>query len=328
MKSSKVGWKKSIKAIGPLILVFFLIKIVDPGKVAEHLREIKIGYFVLSFLFFPLVISVGTFRWWFICRYLKLETTFRSLFPIYYISRFLSILPVTGVFALSRIIYLKEEGKPAGTTAISIILDKLVDILGLLFFGLFAVFFLPQNLLTGIPIWIIYVIAICLISAVFVFSKRLWKGFRRFLERYLNQKFSRIGADLEAEMARFWSNISIKIILMFLMIGVAVGLIRSLVLYVLALSINIQAPFAMMVGCRALIGIVNIIPVSIGGLGTRDAVLLFVLPLVGVSSEAALALGFIAFLWNILLKLSGAIFWFNRPSPTTAIASVKKRLFS
>jgi uncharacterized protein (TIRG00374 family) len=328
MKSLEIRWKKLIKAIGPLLLLVFLIKVIDPWEVVDHLRGINIGIFLSNFLLFPFVISVRTFRWWIICRSLNIKTSFRSLFPIYYVSRFLSLLPVTGVFALSRIIYLKEEGKPVATAAISIIIDKLADILGLIFFSLFAVFFLPQYLIEGIPIWILYVTGILLISAFFVFSKRLRKGVRRILERYMNQKFSRIGADLETSLARFWSDTSLKFIMLILVIGLAVGLLRSLILYVLALSINIHVPFAMIVGCRALIGIVNIIPVSIGGLGTRDAVLLLVLPLSGVSSEAAVVLGFIAFLWNILLNLSGMIFWFNRPLPTEAIASIKDRLFS
>jgi hypothetical protein len=69
-----------------------------------------------------------------------------------------------------------------------------------------------------------------------------------------------------------------------------------------------------------------VIPVSISGLGTRDAILLFALPLAGVSKEAAIALGFLAFLWTIGSKFSGVIFWFKHPLPTSSIRSIKEKL--
>jgi len=327
MKSLKNRWKKLIKAIGPLLLIFLLIKIVDPLAVADHLKGIKIGIFLGSLLFSPTVIALRTFRWWIICWQLNLGASFLSLFSIYYISRFLSILPVTGVFALSKIIYFKEEGKPASTTAISIIIDKLFDISGLLFFGLFAVFYFPQNLISDSSIWVFYCAIVLLIGGTISFGKKLWYGLRNFLKRYMNQKIRIIGANIEADLARFWSDFSLKLILLFLALAIVIGLLNSLVLYLLALSINIHVPFAMIVGCRALIGIVNVIPISISGLGTRDAVLLLILPLAGVSNDAALALGLVAFLWNILLNLFGAVLWIKRPLPTAAVTSIKEKLF-
>jgi uncharacterized protein (TIRG00374 family) len=327
MKSSKRRWKRLIKAIGPLLLIFFLIKIVDPWAVADRLKEIRLVLFGVSMLFFPLVISLGTLRWWIICQHLNLGASFRSLFPVYYISWFLSVLPITGVFAVSKIIYLKEEGKPTGRTAISLILDKLFDILGLLFFGLFAFLYFPKKLINDSSIWVLY-IAIALLSGLtMVFAKKLWNGLRSLLNQHMNRRIRNIGGNIAADLDRFWSSLSLGLFSMFLALAIVTELVRSLVLYMLAISMNIHVSFAMMVGCRALIGIVNVIPVSIGGLGTRDAVLLLILPLAGVSNDAALALGFVAFLWEILLKLSGVVFWIKRPLPTEAIAAVKNKLF-
>ena len=327
MKLSKRGWKRLIKAIGPLLLIFFLIKIVDPWAVADHLKNIRLNIFIAAFLFFPLLISIRTYRWWIICRQVNLGASFQSLFQITYISWFLSILPVTGVFAISKIVYLNEEGKSARTVAISIIIDKLSDILGLLFFGLFAIFSFHKIPIGESSIWILYGAITILLGLMIVFGKWLWRGFRNLLKRYMNQKMRAIGAGMEADLGRFWSEFSSKLTLQFFAFAIVIGLLRSLVLYVLALSINLHVTFALIVGCRALIGIVNVVPISISGLGTRDAVLLFILPFAGISNDAALALGLIAFLWGILFKLSGVVFWIKRPLPTAAITSIKGKLF-
>jgi len=330
MKISKHRWKKLIRAIGPLLLIFFLIKIVDPWAVVDHLKGIRVGIFLMSILFFPIVISAQTFRWWLVCQNLSLGASFQSLFPICYISRFLSIIPVTGVFALAKIIYLREEGKPVGGTAVSIILDKILDILGLVFFGLFAFFYFPEKIFSDSSIWVLYcgiVLFIAVTIVTIIFGKNLWSALRSLLKQYMNQRIRKIGGNIEADLNRFWSGFNLKICSIFLALAIVIGLLRSLVLYVLAISVNIHVSFALIVGCRALVGIVSIIPISIGGLGTRDAVLLLTLPLAGISNDAALALGFVAFIWNILLKFSGVLFWFRRPLPSEGITAVKEMIF-
>jgi hypothetical protein len=146
------------------------------------------------------------------------------------------------------------------------------------------------------------------------------------LKRYCNKKLQRFGSDLEQHLAKFWSGLDLKLILLLLGISVAIGLLRSLVLYLLAVSLNIHVSFGLIVACRALFGIVNVVPITVSGLGTRDAILLPALSLSGVSKEFALALGFVAFLWTLCSKFSGIIFWFKRPLPLSSITTTKKKL--
>ena len=86
-----------------------------------------------------------------------------------------------------------------------------------------------------------------------------------------------MGDNLEADLAGFWSGFNLQFCGLILGISIAIGLLRSLVLYLLAISLNIYVDFGLIVACRALIGIVNVIPISISGLGTRDAILLLAL---------------------------------------------------
>jgi uncharacterized membrane protein YbhN (UPF0104 family) len=95
----------------------------------------------------------------------------------------------------------------------------------------------------------------------------------------------------------------------------------------LALALGAGAPFAFMVGCRALIGIVQILPITVGGLGTRDAILLLTLPLAGITRETALALGFTSFLWNLAFHFSGSFFWLRRPVPLRGLRAMKEDVF-
>jgi uncharacterized protein (TIRG00374 family) len=328
MQIIRKKWKGLLKLLGPIFFVFILIRIVDPRKASDLLRSTSLEIALMSILFFPVISAVITFRWWIICRRLEMLTSFKELFNIYYISWFLSAFPMIGIAPLSKFAYLKEKGKPASLIAISITLDKMFNIIGSMFFGLFAFVYFPKNLLQYMNLWLLYGSTFLILLVILIFGKKIWKALKTLLRRVTSKSLQQIGKNLEMELAKFWTNFDLKFFLHILVISISIGLLRSLVLYLLTVSLNIKVSFGFIIACRALIGIVNMIPISISGLGTRDAILLLTLPLSGVSKEAAIALGFLAFLWTICYKFSGVVFWLKRPIPANSILAIKEKLTS
>lgn len=326
--SSKLKWKGLLRVLGPLLFIFFFMKVVDPRSVIDHLRGIRMEIVLASAGLFPVLILAFTFRWWIICRQLKMTAAFAQLFRIFYISWFFAALPISGSAALSKAVYLKEEGTPTGSALISIILDKLFDVIGLMFFGLYGLLYFPKDLFGGQLLWTVYgAMAVALLTCL-VCGKRIWEGLRTFLNRSTKRKYRKIGRSLDANLTEFWSGFNLRFVSVMLVNSVFIGLLRALVLYLLAISLNMHVAFSLMVACRALVGMANVIPVSIGGLGTRDAVLLLTLPLAGISREAAISLGFAAFLWALCSNFSGVAFWFKRPLPSKGASALKEELLS
>jgi uncharacterized membrane protein YbhN (UPF0104 family) len=132
------------------------------------------------------------------------------------------------------------------------------------------------------------------------------------MERFSVRRFGKRAPDLASILSDFRKSTGIGMGLAHLLLIVAIGLLRGTILFVLALCLGLDVSFGLMVACRSLVGLVNIVPISISGLGTREAVLLLILPLWGITTEAAVALGFLAFLWTVLTKLSGVAFWLKR----------------
>jgi uncharacterized protein (TIRG00374 family) len=324
----KIGqkWKGLLKLLGPILFVFILIRVVNLQTILVLLGEINLQIALISILLFPVLNAVLAFRWWVICRRLKLVASFGALFQVNYISWFLSALPMIGISPLSKFAYLKEDGKPAGLIAISITLDKLFNIIGPIFFGLFAFVYFPKSLLKYMHLWVFYTSVIVIALVVTVFGKNIWNALKKLLSRFTSKRLHQIGRNLENQLAKFWSDFDFKFFSLILLISIVIGLLRSLVLLLLATSLNISVSFGFIIACRALIGIANNIPISISGLGTRDTILLLALPLSGASKEAAIALGFLAFLWTICYKFSGVIFWLKRPLPYHSILAVKEKL--
>jgi uncharacterized protein (TIRG00374 family) len=328
MQDSQKRWKRLLRLLGPIIFVLLLIRVVDTKATLSILTDIRPDMALVSIILFPAVNAALTIRWWLICRRLELNVSFNWLFQINYVSWFLSALPLVGISPLSKLLYLKAERKPTSLSVVSIACDKLFDVLGLAVFGLFGLAYLPGGALEETYFWTVPVGVVLPILILLLFGRNIWSILMQFFKRYTGKRLQKIGGDLEEDLKGFWSGFNVRFFILILGISIAIGVLRSLVLYILAVALGINVGFGLIVACRAVIGIVNVIPISISGLGTRDAVLLMTLPLAGVSKEAAIALGLLAFVWTMGSKFSGIFFWFKSPLPPRSILDSKDKAVS
>jgi len=327
MQLSKKRWKGLLKLLGPFLFILFFIHVVDPWKVLALLKKIRIELVLISMLLFPVIPAVLSYRWWIVCSRLKMDASLKSLYQTYYASWFIGSIPLSGVAALSKIIYLKKEGESVKTTVVSLTLDKLFDILGLMIFGLLGLFYFSGKLIEGKILWTVYGGIVLVIFMLMLLGRKTWEILKRLINRYTTNKIVKLGYGLGEDLKHFWDCFTLKLFFLITALSIGTELLRSLILYILAISLDIYVPFVLIVACSALIGIANIVPITISGLGTREAILLLALPLGGVSKEAAMALGFTAFLWTICYKFSGVVFWIKRPLPSVEINAIKEKLF-
>ena len=328
MQNSQKNWKRLLRLLGPVIFILLFMKVVDTRATLNILKEIRPDMALVSILLFPIVNAALTIRWWLICQRMELEVSLNWLFQITYISWFLSALPLLGISPLSKLLYLRAERKPISQSVVSIACDKLFDILGLMVFGFFGLIYFPRGLFKESYVWIVLATVVLSILILLVFGRSIWSVIIQLFKRYTGKRLQKIGSNLEEDLKGFWSGFNVRFFILILGISIAIGLLRSLVLYILALALGINVGFGLIVACRAVIGIVNVIPISISGLGTRDAVLLMTLPLAGVSKEAAIALGLLAFVWTMGSKFSGIFFWLKRPLPSRSILDDKHKALS
>jgi uncharacterized protein (TIRG00374 family) len=325
MRIKKSHWKGFFKLLGPLFFVFLLLHVVDLNAARNALRQIDTGLAICGLLFFTFVNASLSVRWWIICRQLRTRMTFRKIFQIYHIAWFLSIIPFAAISPLAKFVYLREEGNPAAGSAVSITLDKLFDIAGLVLFSLIGILYFPVTMIHPGYLWALIIALGSLCIAAAVLSRGAMNRFTNILNRYGRKKLKRFGVELGSELSAFWSGFDARLLLTLLGISIIVGLLRSGVLYLLALSLNINVGFGLIVACRALFGVFNILPISLNGLGTREAILIPALSLSGISQEYALALGFAAFLCALCSKLSGIFFWLKNPLPINTFTSSKMK---
>jgi uncharacterized protein (TIRG00374 family) len=322
------SWSKNLlKLIGPFLFVFLLIWVIDPREAIVFIKEVDVKIALLSILLFPVILYAMTLQWWIICQRINLRTPLGKLFNITYISWFLSNLPMSGITFIFKIIYLKEEDIPTSRAFISVTLEKLFGVIGVLIFGIFPFFYFPTNFMNSTIVWITFGFIAFGICLGIVFKSRIINAIIGILNiRFIKHAFSTT-ENMESDLRKYWNEFDIRTVSLIVGISLGIGLLNSLVLYLLARAMEIQISFGFALGCTALIGLANIFPVTLNGLGTRDAILLLTFSLINYPGEAALALSCIAFFWTFVFKLSGVFFWLRRPVPYKVLSSIREKYF-
>lgn len=315
------------KLIGPLLFIILLIWVIDPREAVGYIKAIDAKTALLSILLCPVILFAMTLQWWIICQRIRLRTPLNKLFKITYISWFLSNLPISGITFIFKIIYLKEEDIPVSRAFISVTLEKLFSVIGVLILGLFPFFYFPKDFMNSTIVWIICGVIAFGICFGIVFKNKVIGGIVGVLKiRFIKDALT-TNDDLESELRKYWKEFDIRTVLLIIGISIGIGFLYSLVLFLLARAMEIQISFGFALGCTALISLANIFPITLNGLGTRDAILLLAFSSIGYLGEAALALGCIAFFWTVIFKFSGVFFWLRRPLPYKVLSSVREKYF-
>ncbi len=327
-----VNWKAKavkglIKCLGPLLFLVLLLKVVDPKVALELLKGVRWELCVLSLVFFPWVIGLHAWRWWMIARLVGMRSGFKRLFQVYWVGWFLGFLPPGGLAVIAKIYYLKQDGEPVGRTSVSLGADKLFDLVSTCLFAMYGLLYFQGSLFPGYGMGLGLLGGISLVVFLIFRGKWLWKLLRRASIRYLRKSKAGLKeAFLESDKAAesLWEKMNLGLFLKLTLISMSLELSRATVFFVLARALGLNMSVAFAFGCRALVGLVQAIPITVGGLGTREAVLVLAFPLAGLSLEAAVALGFLSFLWNVAFHLSGVFCWLREPVSYKRRLGVKK----
>ncbi|HIJ99036.1 TPA: flippase-like domain-containing protein [archaeon] len=89
--------------------------------------------------------------------------------------------------------------------------------------------------------------------------------------------------------------------------------IVSLQYYLLAKAMNITINYFVLFMIFPTILLVEIIPISISGLGTRDATLILFFSFIGLSASAAVALSLSILIFSYIYSLVGLFIWIRNP---------------
>jgi len=297
------------RLIGPALLAYFLL-ITDLERLLVNLRGLTWWPLLLSLALYPIFLALKAWRWNLLLRNLNLEAPpLGYSMRLYMIGLFLGGATPGQSGDFIKAWYLRERGQPLAPALFSILLDRLFDLLVMALLSLPGVILflplLPPQFRAPVAVLTLgFAGAIALsIPALLARRPRDW-----LLTRTLRSTPRRVRAVLESwprQFARLDLRPRLLAALLFATLcSVPATMLR---LWLLFRALNMVIPLPALVSCMALVSVLQSLPISISGVGVRDAVLIGVLGGYGYGRGEALALSALMLLLNIENILLGFV---------------------
>jgi len=301
------------KIIGILILALILYKI-NISDVIELLLKTNLNYLVPVVFFTLPGFLIKSWRWRYLLKMQGIEYDLKNAFLAYLSSGYIGIITPGKVGEFVKVFYLKEDEKiDTGKAFSSVFADKFLDLGVLLLFGSIGIFYFPIGQYAAFLIFIPLIFAFMLLitltneqmTAKLVYFITYWPFLKKY-EMQIERQFKHF-FDATAEFK------SIKLL---------VPVIASFIAYsiffyqchLMIISLGIHISSFNLIFCISIANLISLIPISISGIGTRDATLIILFSYLELSKEAAVSFSILfVFLLYLSLGVFGGIAWWLKP---------------
>lgn len=273
-------------------LLIFLISRVGLGEIIRVFTEIEPIWYLAAFLLFQTNILIRAYRWTILLHALNTRPPFRHMAYLYYLGFFANNFIPSGFGGdVVKVLNIRQKYGRGANALSSVVMDRLTGLLGTSLIALIALVWNSINRIdTNLPdlLWTLVAIISITIPAAFLFIR--WTNPINFLEK----KYPKIQKlpfySKIKELAATVNQYPLLVLLKALIISLPFTFNLILIQYAIARALGVQLPLSIFSLFAPLIAIVNLLPISFNGLGTREAVYLLLYTPIGVPTANAIAM--------------------------------------
>jgi uncharacterized membrane protein YbhN (UPF0104 family) len=273
MKKRNSSVLKTVLVLSITLTIFYLLFTkIDFYSVVEVLSHANLFYLLIALLLMVIVVLVIAKRWQTLLETMGYYFQYKECFNLIMAGFPLTSITPSKSGDVIKAYYLKDK-IPASKTVGSVITERMFDVLTLVLFSLIGMMFCEKYELAGVA----FVIFFCII-AIFLLA-RAGFDFRLPIKSSWNEKIQNLILStklLTKDKKAFLFILSYSILIWF------ISIVQTLAFFY-ALDINVPLVFAMANIPIAIF--IGLIPVTLGGMGTRDAAIIFLFSEYATSSE-------------------------------------------
>ena len=310
-----------------LTICFVMIfRIVDFNDILNSILSVPSSVIILSLGIYIMQTWFVSLRW----RILN-NDTYKQFNQMYYfrymmMSNFFNLfMPGTlgGDLARGMLLFKRLKNQRA-TNIIAILADRCVGLFSILLFGTLSTFttsYLPER---EKYLWILVLLLAGFILSLALVSSNQFIDLIKFIFKYLG-RFGDYGTRIMNSWQNaisYYSSYPWKILLAFV-ICIPIHFSTFIIVYLFAISMNINLPFFTICTITSIAWIISTIPLSFSGLGIRELSYAYLLSLQGISSDKSIALSLAQFGAYVIVGIMGILFIihefaaFSKPSDTS-----------
>ncbi|GAB4245953.1 MAG: lysylphosphatidylglycerol synthase transmembrane domain-containing protein [Acidobacteriota bacterium] len=290
-RSSSRRWTTLLRAAVSLGLLGFFFLRMDWGRFLAILAQARWSLIAAAALLHWLTVVPSVLRWRAIVRSFGMRTPAGGLFRICMIGYFFNLLLPSAIGGdLARAYYLAKRERQGLTTALTTTaVDRLAGLSAMLLIALTANLLWPARIgswsATPLLLGLTGGFALILFSLFHPWSHRLWE---RILGRFgmpgVMERFDRITEGLQTLRSNLGP------VLLVIAASLAIQLTVIVALWLVARSVGVVGPFALFLVFIPLVNLSVAVPLTINGMGVREAMYYFLFSSLGVGMETAVTL--------------------------------------
>jgi len=303
-----MNWKKYLPFIGILIFIYILLKL-DISQIIKEISNAKLIFLLIALFFVFLYFITETLKWFIIARIQKINIPFIQAFKINLMGTLYSFITPSKIGGSIRAEYLRKyNNQKIGKGLSNYVLDKVLDLCSLVFLAIIFSFvfkkLIPINFFY-ISILTLIILAGCLIY--FRDEKRSKKILKIIIYKKLIPK--KIKSKAKESFYYFYKDMPKKrYFILFFFINLINWFVLYTISFFIAISLEIYLPFFYFLAILPIATLAGQIPITISGLGTREAVLISLFGLFGISATKVFSMSMIGFfVLGVLHSLIGSI---------------------
>jgi uncharacterized protein (TIRG00374 family) len=196
---------------------------------------------------------------------------------------------------IAKAFFMKNTTTLKTSQALSIVIfEKVCDLMALILFCLFGLISYPDN---SSLFWILRIIVLTglIFCSIFLLSKKISNFLFKFIQKITYYRYKEKINDMNLS----WSEIQNhffqgKLRLLFIALNsIFIWFLHLLQIWFFILALNLWVPFKYNIAFAALSILIGLLPISLAGIGTRDAAIIFFYsPFIDPASGAALGILF------------------------------------
>ncbi|WP_281827393.1 lysylphosphatidylglycerol synthase transmembrane domain-containing protein [Jannaschia rubra] len=292
-----------------LVLILFLLSLLDLRAMADTLLDARPGYLALAVATGVGLMAFSGYRW---SRLVDpaLGVGTMVFVRLTFVSAFAGLfLPGTIGTEAMRVLGLSRA--TGGVVAVSSVLaDRVLSLLAQVVLALLAVALLPSALRDDLVLWGAGGLLAIVAGVGAVMHRGLRRGVLRAMSRF-DRPHLLVGRAFEA-LDTFRNR---RMMAWAFVLALLLQVFRAVFLWTCALTFDADIAVWHFLIALPLVSLVELVPITFAGVGTRDAAFAVVLAQFGIPPETSVPVSLLAFvLGSVVASLPGAWLWMTLPS--------------
>jgi hypothetical protein len=292
-----------------IALLVFLFGQVDGKALFRIIRGADIWLLLLAFLIFTLVYAVCLFRWEMLLKAVRVYLPVKRIIVSFSGGMFFNVfMPSTIGGDLVRSFDLAAHTKKGKEVVATVLLDRLSGYAGMVLVAVVAIIFgyrLVQD--RAVVLIVLAIVALLALILLLLFNNFFFSKINRFFHAPNGSRLMTAIKNTHQELYYFRQRK--RILFLNLAYSIFIQVVAPVSYYLIAVALGIKTDIIYFFIFFPLIGAITLLPISIGGLGLRDATTIYFFAKAGMAKDAAFAISIMVFFYTLLLGALGGIIY-------------------